>query len=75
MIFNSYLAASEIVDDGNTGFLVPPFDVDVFAQKLLFLMDNSSKRMFMAQTAVDTSSKYKSENVGEKWLTLFNCLK
>lgn len=75
VIFNSYLAASEIVDDGNTGFLVPPFDVDVFAQKLLFLMDNSSKRMFMAQTAVDTSGKYKIENVGEKWLTLFNCLK
>lgn len=74
VLFNSYLAAGEIVDNGNTGFLVPPFDVDVFVQKLLFLMDNSAKRMFMAQTAVDTSGKYKIENVGEKWLTLFNSI-
>jgi glycosyltransferase involved in cell wall biosynthesis len=38
-----------VVDDGQTGWLVPADDVDAFAEKLLLLVENKEKRILLSQ--------------------------
>ncbi|MBU2019427.1 MAG: glycosyltransferase, partial [Bacteroidetes bacterium] len=38
-----------VVEDGQTGILVPSNDVDAFAEKLLLLVENKEKRKFLSQ--------------------------
>lgn len=38
-----------VVQDGITGFITPSQDVEVFAEKLLYLVENQEKRLFMSQ--------------------------
>ena len=41
----------EAVDDGETGFLVPPGDVDALADKIRLLLSDAELRARMSQTA------------------------
>jgi glycosyltransferase involved in cell wall biosynthesis len=38
-----------VVDDGHTGYVVPPNNVELFAEKLLLLIEDDKKRLFMSQ--------------------------
>lgn len=41
----------ELVEDGETGILVPPEDSEALAQSILFLLENDEKRMCMGKKA------------------------
>ena len=42
---------SDMIDDGNTGFLIPLFDKDSFVRKLRYLMENPIAREKMGEKA------------------------
>lgn len=46
-------AAHELVDDGKTGFVTPPGDVDAFAARLRDLLDNRDLRLKLGRGALD----------------------
>ena len=61
-----------IITDGVDGFLIPPFDIDAFAEKVILLMNDDSLRKKMGENAQRTSSLYDIESVGFQWRWLFD---
>lgn len=61
-----------IITNGQNGFLVPPFDIDVYAERLLTLMQNDKLRQSMGLRARQTSYQYQIEDIALRWKALFD---
>ena len=61
-----------IITDGVDGFLIPPFDVDAFAEKVILLMTDTTLRKVMGENALKSSAQYDIERVGRQWKQLFD---
>ena len=70
VLYNSFLAAKDIVVDGKDGFLIEPLNKEEFVQKLLLLMNDSSIRIKMGETAMESIKITASEIVLAMWLDL-----
>lgn len=75
IIFNSYAAAEDLVENGENGILVPPFSLRCFARELTMLMKDETKRTKMAQACVQSVGKYDIRKIGDEWEKLFQKLK
>lgn len=73
--FNCKCGPTDIVDDGNNGFLVEEGNISVFANKMEELMKNTSLRKEMGSNAKKASQRYKEEIIMEKWIDIFQSLK
>jgi glycosyltransferase involved in cell wall biosynthesis len=60
-----------IIRDGQNGFLVHPFDVDVFADRLLMLIRDEELRHKMGAEARQSSRQYQIEDIALRWKSLF----
>ena len=70
--FNSYAAAGDIIDDGNNGFLIAPFDVQKYADTLACVIKNDEEWQRLSMKAPGITEKFSIENVGGQWLSLFD---
>ena len=61
---------SEMINDGENGFLVPVFDNEMFKEKLQLLIDNEDIRKLMSKKAKESVNKFSIEVIGEKYLKL-----
>lgn len=59
---------SEMITDGENGFLVPVFDDVQFQEKLQLLIDNEILREQMAEKATESMKKFSIETIGEQYL-------
>lgn len=64
-----------IITTGENGFLVRPFDVQQFAERLVGLMQDEDSRRKLGRQARQTSTKYAIEGVARQWQQLFDNLK
>ncbi|WP_108424727.1 glycosyltransferase family 4 protein [Flagellimonas amoyensis] len=58
---------SELIHDGDNGFLTPVGDMEQFGNKLQELMDNPELRDKFSKKAMDTTSKFEVQYVTVKW--------
>ncbi len=58
--------------DKETGVLIPLYDNEVFADKLVALMDDTKTLQQLGANARANASKYKLDTVMELWIQLFN---
>ena len=65
--FDSFESIHEIIEDGKNGFLVKPFDIDKYADKVLRLADN-----FKVDYVMNSMERLMPENVVKLWIRLFN---
>lgn len=65
--FDSFGAVREIIANGETGFLIKPFDEDAFADRVLELIKNKQLRESMAEKAVKSTDRFTKEKVIEMW--------
>lgn len=72
--FNSYGAATDIVDDGVNGCLVSPFSIEEYACRLSELMSDAKKREDMATEALKKVRDFELKNVVDKWKSLIDSL-
>ena len=72
ILFDSFGAASDLITSGKNGILIPAFNIDCYVSKLQSLMDDSSNLANLRQSAIQSSTKYDMNCIGEKWLKLFN---
>ena len=63
-----------IITDGVDGFLIPPFDIDAFAEKVILLMTNESLRKKIGENAQKSSIQYDIDKVCLQWKQLFDKL-
>ncbi|SFC12143.1 Glycosyltransferase involved in cell wall bisynthesis [Xylanibacter ruminicola] len=64
-----------IITDGENGFLIPAFDVNLMAEKVMLLMKNQELRYRMGENAQKAASQYEMDKIGLQWKHLFDELK
>ena len=61
-----------IISHGEDGFLIPPFDIDLFSDSLVQLMSNNDLRKAMGLKGQLKSQRYQIDSVGKQWKLLFD---
>lgn len=61
-----------IITNGVDGFLIPPFDIRAFAEKVMILMKDVDLRKRMGEDARLSAEKYNIDKIGPKWKHLFD---
>lgn len=63
---------SEIIKDGEDGFLVETGNVEKLAQKITLLIEDENLRKEMGQKAKVNVQRFLPENIMPQWISLFN---
>jgi len=63
-----------VITNGEDGFLIPPFDVEMFANSLMRLMSDDDLRKSMGEKGKQNSQRYDIDIVGQQWKLLFDDL-
>lgn len=71
LAFNSYPNVEDIIDDKVNGFIIPPFDIEKYANKISVLIENESLRLKMSESALQKSEEFAIPTIGLKWEELF----
>ena len=61
-----------IITDSYDGFLIPPFDVNQYAEKMICLIHDKVLRQQMGQHAYQSSNHYNIDAIGYQWKLLFD---
>ena len=69
--FDCPCGPSEVIRDGENGFLVPEGNVDALAAALLRIMENDEERIRMGQNAFRDASRWDIEIIMPQWIQLF----
>lgn len=64
----------EIIDDGVNGYLVPPNDIDNFANKLLSLMKNIDLRKSFSEKSQKDLNRFAIDIVINEWMNMLNSI-
>ena len=70
VIFDSYPVARWIVDSGQNGFLIRPFDVGAMAGRIIEIAKAEDRRR-LAQQTLDSARRFEIGRVGAMWKELF----
>lgn len=61
----------DIIKDNEDGYLVSPFNIEEYVEKLASLIEDSKKREFMGNNAYKNIERYSIENISKEWEKLF----
>lgn len=64
-----------IISNGETGFIIPPFDINAFAEKVMVLMSDLELRKKIGVNAQNVACQYDIDRIGQQWKHLFEELK
>jgi glycosyltransferase involved in cell wall biosynthesis len=68
--FGCVKSIPSIIDHGDNGFIIKPFDEALFAKQLLSLIKDKSLRQLMSQKAEEKASDFTLDKIGKVWLQL-----
>ena len=78
VVYDSYSAVRDIIDDGKDGVVIPyekdGYDADKAAGMLAQIMQNDSLRDMMAHAAIEKSKVYSVERIYQEWMKTFGKL-
>lgn len=69
--FDSYAAVHEIMQEGKSGILVPPYDLKRYTEALLSAFDDQDRQEQLRRNSYASAKRYELAAIGEKWLQLF----
>lgn len=73
IVYGSYEAIYDIINDGKSGFITPyPYNKEYTIEKVKFLIEHQEKRQLMAKTAMEEARKFTIESISQKWYNLFD---
>lgn len=72
--FNTYASLRDIIDDGKNGIIVQRDDIRAFADRLMWLMDHKTRREEMARAGLESSQRFQTPVIADKWIDLFKSL-
>lgn len=65
--FDCIAGPSDMIEDGDNGFLIPLFEYDTFEKKLRLLMENEDMRVKMGEKAKKSIRRYSVKSVADKY--------
>lgn len=71
IVYNSFEALEEIVDDGLNGFIVDNNKEEIFVEKLKRLLSDDEMRCNMANNAIRSCERFSLEIIGKEYEELF----
>jgi glycosyltransferase involved in cell wall biosynthesis len=71
VVFDCSCGPSEVIRDGESGFLVPEGNVDAFAEALLRVINNEEERARMGKNALHDARRWDIETIMPQWIQLF----
>lgn len=74
IVFDTFSAVHDIIKSGNNGFIVPPGNESFYIKEMVKLMEDEFLYIMMAKRAIDGVSVFSLDNVGKRWLELFEKL-
>ena len=73
MSFSSFESIYDVVDDEINGYIIPPYDLKLYANRLESLMTDKNRRKLMSQNAKEyVSGRFNVEKITKIWLGLFD---
>lgn len=72
--FNSFGAASDLIDDGLNGLLITPFNIDDYAKRLSDLMSDEKAILNMSNHAQEKVKQFVASNIIPQWDELFRAI-
>lgn len=70
VIFNSFAAASDIVEDYWNGRLINSFSIDDYISALITMMTSPDKMEIWRVNAIESAKKYDINLIGSQWLSI-----
>ena len=74
VVFNTFQSVQEIITDGKDGYVVEPFKIAEYREKVMELMRNSTQWEVLSNNAQLKSRANTIDAIGEIWLNLFDNL-
>ena len=78
VVYNSYSAVGDIIDNGKNGIIIPynkkGYQAEVSAKMLASIMNDSVKQKEMALSAIEKSRKFSIEKICGEWESIFEKL-
>lgn len=71
LAFNSFPAIHDIIKNGETGFIIPPFSISEYVNKLELLINDENRRLQMSQACMRDVGRFSLEYIVEKWEDIF----
>lgn len=68
--FESSSSVYDIINEGETGLVVPLFDTKAFAEQLLELMGDSQKLTRMAYNCIERDDRFSGASIYSRWETI-----
>ena len=62
----------ELIEDGKTGFLVDPQDVDGLASKMIEVLQNESLRISVSEKAFNQVQKFDMDEICKEYLKVYH---
>lgn len=72
--YDSFEAVRDVVDNNDTGILIPPFSINEYACKLKQLMNDENERIRMSENCLRNVTRFNVENIVTHWITLLESL-
>ena len=69
--YDSFAALADVVDNGVTGYRIPPFNQSAYVQKLSQVMSDADLRKRMAENCMKVPGAFNAEIIAPKWLEMF----
>jgi len=73
--FNSFAAVIDIIENDKNGYLIEPFNIELYTSILFSLMNNDKKIKKIASNCIVSADRFSLHSVGKSWLKLFSDLK
>lgn len=67
IVYNTFPAASMLIRDGKTGFLVSPYETSCFANRIFEVALSTDAFEVMSQMAIESSKEYSPDMIFGKW--------
>ena len=65
--FDIETGPDEIIRDGVNGFLIPPYDTEIMAERICQLIENNDLRKRFSDNAKLDLEKFSSDRIIEQW--------
>ena len=73
VVYASYPAVYDIIEDGISGFITPaPYDAEITKLRVINLIEDNDMRRSMSASAIRRSECFLVSNIADKWENLLN---